>query len=208
MANEEVKRSGLLIVFSGPAGSGKGTVLGKLFEMRSDCVNSVSATTRAPRPGEIDGVNYHFISEETFNNWISQDLFIEWDHHFKAYYGTPRQFVEENLKNGKNVILEIDDNGGLEVMKKEPGCVSIFLSPPSWEVLEARLRGRGTETDEQITSRMLKAKTEIKHMKDYQYIVVNDTVEAAAARINAIIEAELSKTRRVLLDKVVDFDVL
>ena len=193
----ETKNSGLLIIFSGPSGAGKGTVLQRLFELRSDCVCSVSCTTRAPRPGEVDGVNYHFISTETFDNWVERDKFIEWDRHFSASYVTPKEFVEEQLHSGKHVFLEIDVNGGQNVMRKIPGCLSIFLMPPSWEILEDRLKGRGTETAEQLEKRFSRARFELDNRQHYAYTVINDDVDRAAQLISSIIDAEMARTQRV-----------
>lgn len=198
-------RPGLLIVVSGPSGAGKGTILGRLFQTRQDCVYSISATTRKPRPGEVDGKNYFFISLTEFNKWIEEGRFVEWAQTFSSYYGTPRSFVEEQRALGKHVILEIDVKGGLEVMKKVPDCVSVFLSPPSWEVLEHRLRGRGTESSDQVAERLLVARTELKNMDHYSYTIINEEIATATAQLNAIIEAEMLKTPRVYQDGLVSF---
>ncbi len=197
---EKNKRQGLLLIVSGPSGAGKGTVVSRLLEKRSDCILSVSCTTRQPRVGEIDGVNYHFISLETFNEWVNQNKFLEWDNHFSACYGTPKEFVEQKRREGKHVILEIDVKGGAEVMRQAPDCVSIFLAPPSWEVLEERLRGRGTESSEQLAGRLLRARTEMKNMDKYKYTVINEDIDEAVESFNAIIEAEMALTSRVDLD--------
>ncbi|MGM9998292.1 MAG: guanylate kinase [Candidatus Bruticola sp.] len=197
---EEKKRPGLLLVISGPSGAGKGTVVSRILAKRQDCALSVSCTTRKPRVGEQDGINYYFISSETFNEWVNQDKFLEWDSHFSACYGTPKEFVEQKRREGKHIILEIDVKGGLEVMRKSDDCVSIFLAPPSWKVLEERLCGRGTESSEQVAERLLRARTEMKHMDQYKYTVINDDIDEAVNALNSIIEAEMALTPRVNLN--------
>lgn len=189
--------SGLLVIVSGPSGAGKGTVLQELFAKRADCVSSVSATTRQPREGEVDGVNYYFLSPETFEQWIEEDRFIEWVQVFKNRYGTPKEFVVAKQNEGFNVILEIDVQGGVKVMEKIPDSVSIFLTPPSMSTLEKRLRNRGTETEEQITLRLSEARRELAARKHYKYTVINDTVESAVEDIISILNAENCLTHRV-----------
>jgi len=143
-------RKGLLVVVSGPSGVGKGTILERLLARRKDCVFSISATTRTPRPGEVDGQHYYFLAPATFNDWIERDRFLEWNQVHSAYYGTPREFVENTRAQGQHVVLDVDVKGGLEVMNAQPDCVSIFLAPPDLEALRWRLRHRGTESAEQI----------------------------------------------------------
>ncbi|MBQ9861721.1 MAG: guanylate kinase [Clostridia bacterium] len=184
---------GLLIVFSGPSGCGKGTLVAKLLEQRTDTVLSVSVTTRAPRPGEIDGFHYFFKTREEVERMIQNDELLEYAQYSGNYYGTPRAAVEEHLKAGRNVILEIDVQGALQVMERCEDYVSIFLTVPSLDELERRLRGRGTEEETWIQARMAAAKSELKYIDRYQYTVLNDEVDAAFDRLNTIIETEKYK---------------
>ena len=165
-------KKGLLIVISGPAGSGKGTVNAHLLAT-GDFVYSVSATTRSPRPGEVDGVNYHFITKEDFKNRIENGDMLEHTEYCGNFYGTPKKEAEEVLRSGKNLILEIEVEGAENVKKKFPDAVLVLLLPPSYSVQEQRLRGRGTETEEKITERLARAKEEILHARSYDYIVYN-----------------------------------
>ncbi len=193
-------RKGLLVVVSGPSGVGKGTLLERLLARREDCVFSISATTRAPRPGEVEGRHYYFLDPETFNDWIERDRFLEWNQVHSAYYGTPREFVESARARGQHVVLDVDVKGGLEVMSAEPDCVSIFLAPPDLEALRWRLRHRGTENAEQIAGRLLVARSELKHMDRYAYTIVNDELERAQTQLEAVLEAEMARTPRVIAD--------
>lgn len=185
------EKKGLLLVVSGPAGSGKGTVNKHLFET-GDFVYSVSATTRAPRPGEIDGVNYHFITKEDFLGRIERGDMLEYTEYCKNYYGTPKKEAEEVLASGKNLILEIEVEGAENVKKKYPDAVLVLLLPPSYAVQEQRLRGRGTETEEKITERLARAREEIYHASSYDYVVYNHDGKdkEAAEEILAIVTAE------------------
>ena len=178
-------KKGLLIVVSGPAGSGKGTVNGRLLET-GDFAFSVSATTRNPREGEVDGVHYHFLTRERFEELIEKDRFLEYAQYAGNYYGTPLDPVEEHLEQGHDVILEIELQGALQVKKRLPKAVLVFIAPPSFEELESRLRGRGTETDEVIRNRLAIARQECANMDEFRFIVVNDEVEDAADRLRAI----------------------
>ncbi len=187
---------GLLILFSGPSGCGKGTLVAKLLAQRADTVFLVSVTTRAPRPGEIDGFHYFFKTREEVERMIKNDELLEYAQYSGNYYGTPRAAVEEHLKAGRNVILEIDVQGALQVMEHCEDYVSIFLTVPSLEELERRLRGRGTEKEEWIQTRMQAAKSELEYIDRYQYTVLNDEVDAAFERLNTIIETEKSKKIR------------
>lgn len=190
-------RRGLLLVVSGPAGVGKGTIDGALIERNTGMRMSVSATTRSPRPGEIEGVHYFFKSEDEFVHMIENDEFLEYMHVFATnYYGTPRAYVEAELDLGHDVILEIDVQGAMKVRKSCPDAVLIFIAPPSMSTLKSRLIGRGTETMAAIDKRFATAFDEMKMMGEYDYIVVNNVVDVAVNRVEAIIEAEKCKPSR------------
>lgn len=189
---------GLLIVLSGPSGVGKGTVCSALRKAAPELVYSVSATTRAARAGEMEGVNYFFKTKEQFREMIERDELLEWAEYVGNYYGTPRSFVEKTLNEGKDIILEIEVQGALKVKQKFPEGVFIFLTPPSLTELKSRIENRGTETEDSIRSRMSVAVEEIRLMEQYDYAVVNDRVELACERIRAIITAEHCKRERVL----------
>ncbi|WP_134684512.1 guanylate kinase [Brevibacillus migulae] len=189
---------GLLLVLSGPSGVGKGTVCKALRERMNEIVYSVSATTRQPRAGEVDGVNYFFKSKEEFQQMIEQDQLLEWAEYVGNYYGTPRRFVEETLASGRDVILEIEVQGALQVKEKFPQGIFLFLAPPDLTELQNRIVGRGTETEESIRNRMAMAKAEIELMDKYDYVVVNDVIDTACEKIRAIITAEhLKKERQI-----------
>ena len=181
---------GKSFIISGPSGVGKSTVLHALFEGRDDLYFSVSATTRAPRPGEVDGKDYHFISEDEFHDWIDNDEFLEYAEYVSNFYGTPKRYVDEAMAQGKDVILDIELQGALQVCAKRPETVRIFIAPPSWEELERRLTARGTDSPEKIEKRLLRAKVEMNAAKEYDYFVVNDTVESAVEEMRAIMKAE------------------
>ena len=191
------KRHGMLIVLSGPSGSGKGTIIKSLLAARDDTVLSISMTTRAPRPGELDGVHYHFVTREQFEQTIAEDGFLEYAAYNGNYYGTPEAPIRRWLSEGKNVILEIEVQGAEKVMDHRSDLVSIFITIPSVEELERRLRGRGTETDEVIRGRMETARYELTRAFRYQYVVLNDEVELATGRINTIIDAESMRYSRM-----------
>lgn len=173
---------GKLFVISGASGVGKSTVLAKVMEARKDLRFSVSATTRAMRPGEQDGVSYYFVSKETFEDMIQKGEFLEYDAHMDNYYGTPRGQLEEKLETG-SVILDIEPNGAFQVKKAWPEAVLIFIAPPSAEELERRLRGRGDTPEEQIALRLARSRWELEQSKQYDHIVINDRVEACAEEI-------------------------
>ena len=174
-------KRGVLFVFSGPSGVGKGTLKAKLFEeFAARIAYSVSATTRGPREGEVDGKDYFFISRQEFERRVKNNEFLEHAEFAGNCYGTPRAYVEKLLDSGMNVVLEIDVQGALQVMKSMPECVSVFILPPSFEELEHRLRGRGTETEEKVRERLETAKRELPYAPQYDYQIVNGgDIEAA-----------------------------
>lgn len=192
------REEGLLIVLSGPSGVGKGTVCSALRKQDHHIVYSVSATTRTPREGEVDGVNYFFKSKEEFLRMIEQDELLEWAKYVNNYYGTPKKYVEEKLAEGKDVLLEIEVQGALQMKEKFPEGIFIFLCPPSMDELKNRIVNRGTETDESVRNRLEVAKEEIEMMNSYDYVVVNDEVEKACRRIQSIITAEHCRRERVM----------
>lgn len=179
-------KKGKLIVISGASGVGKGTVLGIMMEKRKDLSFSVSATTRPPRPGEIDGVHYYFISREKFEDMIAAGEFLEYDAHAANYYGTPRAQAEEKQSHGP-VLLDIEPKGAKQVKEKAPDAVLIFIMPPSVQELERRLRGRGDTSEEQIRMRMERATWEMEQRVWYDHVVVNDDPERCAQEILKII---------------------
>ena len=195
----KLNERGLLVVLSGPSGVGKGTVRKALFQMPNhDLVYSVSMTTRAPRVGEVDGVDYYFVSKEEFLKGIKENRFLEWAEFVGQYYGTPKDKIEEQLDRGKEVVLEIEVEGALQVRKQMKDAVFIFLVPPGKQALYDRLKQRGTEALEIVLERMKKAESEFLLAHKYDYIVVNDEVNNAADRIMAIIRAEHAKTERTI----------
>lgn len=189
-------KKGLLIVVSGPSGTGKGTVCGELLDSMPELAYSISATTRAPRAGEVDGKNYYFLTKERFEELIAEGGFLEYANVYGNYYGTPLIKIQERLAEGNDILLEIDTQGALEVMKKCPDGLFIFLLPPSLGELERRIRGRGSETEESLKKRLGNAKAEIAVGEKYKYVVVNDTVKKAVARIKSIIVAEHALTEK------------
>ncbi len=191
------QRKGLLLVVSGPSGVGKGTLVSALMERNPKIKMSVSATTREPRPGEIDGIHYFFKTEEEFRTMVEQGEFLEYIHVFGTkYYGTPRSFVEQQLSSGFDVILEIDVQGAMKVKQAFPDAVLIFITAPSMSEIKSRLIGRGTETMEQVEKRFATAFEEIKRIPEYDYVVVNDVVDMAVHHMEAILEAERCRTVR------------
>lgn len=190
-------KSGLLLVVSGPSGAGKGTICKKLVESNPQIKVSVSATTRRPRVGELDGVNYFFLTKEKFEGMLANDEFLEYAKVYDNYYGTPQKYVLENLEKGNDVLLEIDIEGALQIKKKFPDGVFIFILPPSMEELRNRIIGRGTESEADIEKRFGAALQEIKQIVAYDYAVVNDELARAMDDVKAIIRAERLRVRKV-----------
>ena len=188
---------GLMIVVSGPAGSGKGTVNAHLLKT-GNYAFSVSATTRAPRPGEIDGVNYYYVSKEDFEKRISEGGMLEYTEYCGNYYGTPKEEALRVIEGGKNLILEIEVEGAMNIKRAYPEAVLIMLLPPSYKKQEERLRSRGTETEEKILARLKRAREEIAFLPKYDYVVYNEDNcdKEAAAEIESIVRAEKSAVKR------------
>ncbi|HZG54966.1 guanylate kinase [Paenibacillus sp.] len=188
---------GLLLVLSGPSGVGKGTLCNRLRSLSPELVYSVSATTRKPREGEVDGVNYFFKTHEEFRAMIEAGELLEWAEYVGNYYGTPKSFVQQTIDQGKDIILEIDVQGAMQVKERFPEAIFIFVLPPSLEELQKRIVGRGTETESSIRSRMAAAAEELKLMEHYDYAVVNDVLETACNRVQSIIAAEHCRRERL-----------
>lgn len=197
---------GLLLMVLSPSGGGKGSILKGVFEQNKGMMFSVSATTRAPRPGEEHGKQYYFVTRSEFEEMIKNNELIEYTEYCGNYYGTPKKAVENWLESGHDVVLEIEVDGGLQIKKLMPECISIFILPPSLEILENRLRRRGTESDEVIEGRLKAAKTEIPYALEHDYIVVNDELEKAVEDVNAIIRAEKlkSKLNREIVERILN----
>ena len=188
-----MKEKGLLLVISGFSGAGKGTVVKRLLELHNDYALSISATTRSPREGEQNGREYFFKSIEEFESMIDNSELIEYAKYVSNYYGTPKAYVEEQLEAGKNVILEIEIQGALNIKKMYPDAVLLFIMPPSAEELERRLVGRGTEDEATIKARLQRASDEAKGVENYNYIVINDDVDACVETIDSIVKSEKRK---------------
>lgn len=185
-----ISHKGKIFILSGPSGVGKGTLVENLKLTLDRIVESVSATTRQPRPGETHGVDYFFLSHAEFEDGIKATEFLEWAKYNSNYYGTPLQPVQESQAQGDDVLLEIEVQGALQVKKHHPEAILIFVLPPSMQELDRRLRGRGTETEEKIAARIETAHFEIAHAHHYDYVIVNDDLMAAVERLRAIFLAE------------------
>lgn len=191
------KNKGILTVVSGFSGAGKGTIMKELLKRHPDTYAlSISATTRNPRPGETDGVEYFFRTREEFEQMIAEDALIEYAQYVGNYYGTPKAYVEEQLLAGKNVILEIEIQGALKVKEKFPDTLLLFVTPPSAEELKNRLVGRGTETMDVVMSRLNRANEEAEGIEQYDYLVINDVLEDAAEEVHQIIQNEHYRVSR------------
>ena len=184
-----MKRKGILIVVSGFSGAGKGTLVKKLIEEYEGYALSISATTRQPRPGEEDGREYFFLQKEQFERKIAENGLIEYACYCENYYGTPREYVEQQLADGKNVILEIEIQGALKIKKQYEDALLLFVMPPNAEELRRRLEGRGTETKEVIDKRMRRAAEEAEGIEEYDYIVINDDLDSCVRQLHEIITA-------------------
>ncbi len=191
-----MKRKGLLLVVSGPSGAGKGTICKEFLQNNKDVKLSVSATTRQPREGEVDGVNYFFVSKENFNSMIKNNELLEHAQIYDNFYGTPKAAILENLENGNDVVLEIEMQGARQIKDVYPEGVFIFILPPSLNELKNRIVGRGTETEEQINKRFGSAFNEICQIQDYDYFIINKDVKTSAQELEHIISAEKNKVYR------------
>lgn len=186
-----MNQKGKLIIMSGFSGSGKGTITKLLLEQFQDeYALSVSATTRSPRDGEVNGQHYFFLSTEEFEHMIKENAFLEYAKYVDNYYGTPKKYVEDQLNQGRNVILEIEIQGALQVKKLVPDALLLFVTPPSAEILKRRLKERGTESDEVITSRLSRAVEEARGCEVYDYLIINDNLQICVKQIHHIIQSE------------------
>ena len=183
-------RRGKTFIICGPSGVGKGTVVARLLASDPTLYFSVSATTRAPRNGEVDGVHYHFLSREQFQQWIAEDAFLAHAEFVGNYYGTPNKYVDAAMEQGRDVLLDIEIQGAEQVHRQRPEVVRIYVAPPSWAELERRLIGRGTEDMEKVRSRLERGKQEFAAASSFDYFVINDTVDNAVTEIRAIMLAE------------------
>ncbi len=202
--HENVTPQGVLLVVSGPSGAGKGTICSMLREQLPNLGYSVSVTTRQPRTGEVDGVNYFFKTVDEVKEMIAKDELLEYAEVYGNYYGTPREYVMEQLKSGKDVLLEIDIQGALQVKKRFPEGVFVFIVPPSLDELSARIYKRGTDSEDVIKRRLASAASELTYAAEYDYIIVNDIAEKAADKVLTIMEAERYRVARTyfIVDKI------
>ena len=195
--SDKLHRRGLLFILSSPSGAGKTTLSRKLLEADPEIKLSVSATTRAPRPGEVDGVHYHFVSDARFDVMVQEDEFYEWAEVFGYRYGTPKGIIREGLKSGQDYLFDIDWQGTQQLKQKDDqDVVTVFVLPPSLTELRRRLESRGQDTAEVINARMERAKAEISHWAEYKYVVINDDVEECFAKVQEILHSERMLRRR------------
>lgn len=199
----EIYNKGLLIVISGPSGAGKGTVCKELMKKYNYNI-SISATTRSPREGEVDGVNYHFLDKKSFEEKLSRNEFLEYAQVYGNYYGTLKKGVEDELNKGNNIILEIDIQGTLQVQKVYKNAVYIFLLPPSINELKNRILKRGSETESSFNLRFSSVGEELKYMNSYDYAVINDDLDSAVEKVHSIINTEMNRISRMNLDKFLE----
>lgn len=191
-----MRHKGILLVISGFAGTGKGTLVSALLQKYNNYALSVSATTRSPRPGEVDGVHYFFKTREEFQKMIQAEELIEYAQYVENFYGTPRAYVEQKLAEGKDVILEIEMQGALKIKEKFPDTLLLFVVPPDADTLQSRLKGRGTETEEVIRKRLCRAVEETDYILKYDYLVVNDDIDVCVEETHAIIQSEHLRVQR------------
>lgn len=196
-----MQKNGVLLVISGFSGAGKGTIVAEM-KKRAEFAYSVSATTRGPRPGEVDGKDYYFISRDAFEKRIENGELLEWNEYAGNYYGTPKDYTLDQINAGRDLILEIDPNGARQVKKQYPQAVTIFVATSDFTVLEERLRGRASETEQQIQARLTQARREIDDMDHYDYIVINEGLEKSVDDIMAIVRAAHSS--RTIQSQIVD----
>ena len=182
------EKQGKLVVISAPSGTGKGTVINKLLQLRPEFVFSISATTREPRPGEVDRSSYYFLTRDKFRDMIENDEFLEYAEYVGEYYGTPEKPVDDFIESGKTVILDIEVQGAKQVIVKKPYAVTIFITAPDMKELENRLRGRGTDSEEKLLARLERARSELEEKCHYDYVVINDDVDRAVREILSIID--------------------
>jgi guanylate kinase len=188
---------GFLLVLSGPSGAGKGTLVDRLVAARPDCIFSISATTRPRRTSEQEGIQYEFVSREEFERRRSAGLFLEWAEVHGHFYATPARFVDEGVRAGRVVVLDVDVQGGASVRRARPEAVSVFIYPPSIEALRKRLLGRKTDSPEVVERRLQNAPGELRQYREYDYLVVNDDLEHAVAQLVSIVDAERARVRRL-----------
>ena len=188
---------GFLLVLSGPSGAGKGTLVDRLVAARPECIFSISATTRPKRTNEQEGVQYEFVTREEFERRRSAGMFLEWAEVHGHFYATPARFVDEGVRAGRVVVLDVDVQGGASVRRARPDAVSVFVYPPSIDALRKRLLGRRTDSPEVVERRLTNAPGELRQYREYDYLVVNDDLEQAVARLTAIVDAERARVRRL-----------